>query len=131
MVRYWYCIYDPESRYHYNVHYSASFKTACANLRKELESIAHTDEYGRIYNEEPPNLMFYNGSTTPDSLMAVMEITTVTPKTIKTKTDHWGFTTKINSEREYILRKKAARTPMRYWPEYIVRKDGSLTAKKK
>ena len=112
MTKYWYCLYDPGYRGNYNIRSTTSFKAACAGLRK-MVSESSTEDGGCIYDSDPGKLAprFQYGQIAP-SLVGVIQ--------------KEGYKSK-----DYILYKRKPRTVVRYWPEYIVHYDGSLTARKK
>lgn len=128
MVKYWYCLYDGGYMGNYNVHTTTSFKAACANLRKLLDNNASVGEGGCIYDSDPKKLApRYEFDQIPPSLVAYMEI-----RDSKNRKLRLSMNPKVRvPAREYILSKRKPRTAMRYWPEYVVHYDGSLTAVKK
>lgn len=112
MTKYWYCLYDPNYKGNYNIHSTTSFKAACAGLRRLLSEHS-MEEGGCIYDSDPAKLAprYQYGQIAP-SLVAYIQIE--------------GY-----RSREYILFKRKPRTAMKYWPEFIVHYDGSLTPRKK
>lgn len=124
MTKYWYCLFDGEYRGNYNIRSTTSFKAACANLRRMMkESGAET---GLIFDSDPSKLsQRYEFEAISPTLVASMR-----EGISKRKVSISGYKQKFPGV-EYILSKRKPRTAFRYWPEYVVHYDGSLTPRKK
>lgn len=125
MTKYWYCLFDPDYRGNYNIRSTTSFKAACANLRKMLSDSAA--ETGCIFDSDP------------SKLPPRYEFEKISPTLVASMVEGISSTRKVSVMQfkqkfpaiEYILIKRKPRTAFRYWPEYIVHYDGSLTPRKK
>ena len=135
MVKYWYCLHDVNYYGHHNIHVTTSFKAACANLRKIMveEGAGYGGDAGCIFESDPRKLppRYEYGGGFPPSLSAIMDMRPSKTRSVNIKIAFTNYPPVKKPANEYVLYKRKPRTAMRYWPEYIVHYDGSLTAVKK